>query len=182
MRGLKEGRDSLDIAYRYLGGVLDDNFVTIVLLPPSEDLVKEVEDYAKYARKHIIFFVESSFVDRIERSWPDIYKAGRTSPIRLEVGPLRAHDGWLFAQTRQELFAQECKERSARAEDFRKVSEETVHRVTDGWETSIGQLQALFSGVYQELNDRPESEKAATSEEVTYADITNHFFKLFRNR
>lgn len=181
-KGLREGRDSLDIAYRYLSGVLADNLVTIALLPPSMDLIKEVEDYAKYARKRIVFFVESSFVDKIEKSWPDICNAGRTTPVRLEVGPLRAHDGWLFTRARQELFTQEHQTHNTKVQNFRRVSKETVYRMTDGWETSIGQLQALLSDVYQDLDDQTGSERTTASDEITYEDITHHFFKLFRDR
>jgi len=175
IRGLKERRDDLDLAYRYLSGVLDDDIVTIVLLPPSADLVREVEGYAKYARKHIVFFVESSFVDSMERSWPDICTASRVSPILLEVGPLRERDGWLFAQARQE-------HHPIADEMFPRVSEKTMQRVTDGWETSVGQLQALLFGVYRERSNRPGPEITVTSDEVTYADITSYHFRLTRNR
>lgn len=174
VRALKERRDGIDIAYRFLSSALDsNNVVTIVLLPPSEDLVKEVERYAQYARKSIVFFAESSFVRAIEMSWPAIHSAGRVPPIRLEVGPLRERDGWLFAEARQEYHPN--------VTTFRKVSEATMRRVTDGWNTSIGQLQALLFGVYRELNNLLGPEGMVVSDEVTYSEITNYWFKLTRN-
>jgi hypothetical protein len=173
IRGLKEQRDDLGIAYRYLSGVLDD-LLTIVLLPPSEDLVKEVAEYAKYAHRNIVFFVESSYVDDVESFWSNICSASRVPPVRLEVGLLGERDGWRFAQARQEHHSD--------AEELRKVSESTMRRVMENWNTaSIGQLQALLFGVYRELSDRPEPEDVVTSDEVTYGDITNYYFKLTRN-
>lgn len=174
IEGLKERRDDLGLAYRYLGRVLNDDLVKIVLLPPSEDLVKEVVDYAKYAHKNIIFFVESSYVENVERSWPDIREASRVSPIRLEVGPLREQDGWLFAQARQE--------HDPNAQNLRKVSEETARLVMHGWKASIRQLQELLFWVYREPSEQSESEGVVKSEEVAYADILKCYFLLTRNR
>lgn len=173
IRGLKEQRDDLGIAYRYLSSVLDDDLVTIVLLPPSEDLVKEVSEYAKYARKNIVFFVESSYVNYMENFWPSIREASRMPPIRLDVGLLGERDGWRFAQARQEHYSD--------AETFRRVSETTMLRVTEDWKTSIGQLQALLFGVYRELNDESSLAGKVISDEVTYGEITNYYFRLTRN-
>lgn len=172
--GLKQQRDDLDIAYRYLSNVLNDNVVAIVLLPPSAELVKEVLAYAKYARASIVFFVESSFAPAIDISWAGICGASRVPPIRLEVGPLAKQDGWLFAEARQEYHPN--------ARTFRKVSEITMQRVTNGWSTSIGQLQALLSGVYRELNRLLGPEGMAVSGEVTYEEITDYWFRLTTNR
>jgi energy-coupling factor transporter ATP-binding protein EcfA2 len=176
LQELAERRDNLELGYRTLSSRLDaleSDLVLIVVLPPSEDLVREIEHYARFARRKILFFAESSYVDYVDRHWAQIRRACRAEPVLLKVGPLEDGDGWLFAQSRQELHPD--------AGVYPKVSEETMLRVTTrGYPTSIGQLQTLLHGVYEDLRRRSPEDLALRSPELSYEEITDYFFRLMR--
>ncbi|MGP4020770.1 hypothetical protein [Saccharopolyspora sp. 5N708] len=176
LQELAELRDRLDLGYRTLSNrldALDSGLALIVVLPSSEDLVREIEHYARFARRKILFFAESSYVDYVDRHWAQIRRACRAEPVLLRVGPLDDGDGWLFARARQELHPD--------AGVYPKVTEETMLRVTtSGYPRSIGQLQTLLHGVYEDLRRRSPEELALRSPELSYEEITDYFFRLMR--
>lgn len=174
---LADRRDNLDRAFRYLSDILDNNRVLIVLLPPSKDLIKaEVVKYANFSRGKIVFFAESTSVDIVRRHWRSMQNAGRVSPILLKVGPLNENDGWLFADKRQEIHGGQPD-----VGPFRKVNSDTMRDVTQGWTTSVGQLQELLYGYYHEMSVQPPRNNALPPDDVTFDDIAKYYFRFTRN-
>lgn len=113
----------MDRVYRYLlRDALPDDRVAIILLPPSSDLVAEIESYANFARHpRIVFFAETDRVDDLHRMWHTILTNDRTTPILLKVGLLNAGDSWTYALARQGS--------DSAGGSFPTVSEETMQRV-----------------------------------------------------
>lgn len=166
---------NVDLAFRYLSGILDEKRVLIILLPPSADLIKETVQYAKFGRKKIIFFAESDYVDIVRRDWPSIQSAGPVPPIILEVGILDDNDGWLFADNRQELHA-----RQPHAIPFRKVTKEAMGQFTSSLQPSIGQLQAILHDFYREQSVELPQGDAVPASEVTFEDLAEFYLRLSR--
>ena len=168
LKGLEDRTDNLELGYRQLSSLLDPGTVLIILLPHSEDLTKEIAHYARFTRPRLVFFAESSYPDNVDRRWKDIAEACRVTPLLLRVGPLSEGDGWRFARARQER-----SELHPDAGVYRRVSEETMQRVT-ALPMSIGQLQNLLHGVYEEQRRDPPADDAL---ELSYEEITDYFFR-----
>lgn len=169
---LRDRRDDLLRAYRYLSDCLPADAVVVVLLPPVE-LAQELVDYASYVRPKLLLLAESSYVQDIDGTWPAIKAAStRVEPFRLMVERLRVEDGWVFASARQNMESEN--------RDYPIVTEETMRLVTDGLKPSIGQLQSLLHGVYREILERRASGDALAfpeMHEVSYEYITDFFLR-----
>lgn len=160
--------DKVDRVYRYLvHDALPDDRIAIILLPPSSDLADEIKNYAGFAKHpRIVFFAETDYVEDVHRMWPEIRTNNRMAPILLKVGSLNAGDGWTYADARQ---------RNVSADpSFPRVSEETMRRVTAEGVQSIGWLQWLLHGVYDELLSHRVLRDSLLSREVSYDHIAGY--------
>lgn len=169
---LENLQNDLGRGYRYLSNALPSNAVLIVLLPPSE-IDSELVAYAGYVRGKLLLLAETVYIDMVELKWNAIQAAcARSDAIRLRVERLRVDDGWLFAEARQR--------REQPDRGFPIVSQETMRKVTSGLRPSIGQLQGLLQGVYQEILEPSTAGDALISpqvDEVSYQDITDFFLR-----
>ena len=174
---LERRGDDLDRAFRYLSDILDQNRVLIILLPPSEDLIKEAERYANFSRGKIVFFAESAYVNIVRHHWPSIRIAGPAAPILLEVGPLHRDDSWLFAHTRQEIHYSQ-----PNARPFLKVTKETMNKLTAGRKISIGEMQKFLHWMYGDMESQPDEYSGSSSGEVTTVDVLSSYIRWYGNR
>lgn len=154
------------LIYRQISNALAElSAVLVVLLPPTEDLADELPEYARLARKRIIFFAESSSVDVMRDCLDGIKPAARDEIIVLEVGPLRADDGWMFVQ-----------DRLARRTDISgpTVSQETITRAVEALSPmSVGRLQSLLFGLWEDV-----SERSPSFEEIRFEDFLLYYIRL----
>lgn len=139
-----------------------DNLAVVVLLPPS-DLVSEIIKYAGLVRPRLLFFAESSYLEA-HSGWQSRLPPAPAPPIALAVGILETRDGYVFSE-----------ERLRHHGDGRmpRVSEKTMNKLQDYKPSlTIGQLQRLLFGVYEDLlgRDTPVTE-------VTLEHITEYFFR-----
>ncbi|MET9225514.1 hypothetical protein [Lentzea sp. NPDC003310] len=165
------GRD-LKLGYLYLSKFVLGDTVVVLLLPRVE-IEQEVEDYAHWTHKNIVFLVESRQIEAVRAHWPKIRDACRGStPVQLEVGKLEPDDGWAFVQARN------C--HSADGEKHPFVSQETIRAVIRAKEFSIGELHNLLYGLFEEiLAERANSGSLGSglTDEVTYSTITDFYFR-----
>jgi hypothetical protein len=152
--------------YAALGSVLPDDVVLIVLLPPADEVVQEVVAYAGLARRKLLFFAESSYLDhaqvlRVRDSSP-------VPPITLAVGPLNPGDVRRFIEDRLT--------RNEQRGHYPRISAETMDKAA-GPLRSIAMLQRILSEVYEE---RGRQDSGYTDRDwVTYEDITRLFYEKF---
>jgi hypothetical protein len=152
-RTLREIQEEPERAYPYLGGALvPERAVVIVRLPVSE-VVRELADYARLARRKLLFFAETSY--RAATSYRlDHELAGLPgnphrpdAPMLLQVGPLEPDDGVKFVR-----------DRFARLVDrggVPQLPDATMRRVR--WQDlTVGLLQQLLYEVYQHADRRAE--------------------------
>lgn len=167
-RHLLERSDEPDLFYRQLRKVLHD-VILLVLLPPSDDLVVELEQYAKLTRGPIVFFAESAYTESVRHQWQRIAAAARgPEPILCEVGPLAGDDAWAFVRSRLGEHPEGL---------FPTLSEETVRLVVQARRFSVGELQNLLYTLYAEINQQQRSALAPAAPELTYNDITDFYFR-----
>lgn len=164
---LLELRGQPDEAYLYLAGAVQEKFVAIVLLPPSGELARELVQYARDAHSKILFFGESSYESYVETAWPELEHAGSAPPIYLTVGSLTKQDAGRFAHDRLR--------RSPTGPALPPVTADTLDRVTEKRPMSIGELQTLLYGLYEELRLEPD-----LTEEVTYQYISEFYLRKAR--
>lgn len=156
--GVRPGR-----VYAGLGNVLPGNVVLIVLLPPAE-VIGEIVAYAGLARRRLLFFAESSYLDhaqvsRVRESVPE-------PPITLSVGPLNPGDVQRFVEDRLD--------RHRRRGNYPRISVETMNKAAMPLR-SIAQLQLILCEVYEE---RSRQNSGYTDDDwVTYEDITRLFYE-----
>ncbi|GAB3139387.1 hypothetical protein GCM10027290_08490 [Micromonospora sonneratiae] len=169
---LLDFRAEPDDAYPYLAGAVQERFVAIVLLPPSGELARELVQYARDAQAKILFFGESSYTSYVETAWPELERAGTAPPIYLTVGSLTKRDAGRFADDRLR--------RSPHGPKLPPVKPDTLDLVTEKRPMSIGELQTLLYGLYEELRREP-----GLTDEVTYQYISEFYLrkaKLLGNR
>lgn len=162
-------------AYSFLSRVLDKFFQTdtanlavIILLPPSDEPLQEILEYASMVFPRLIFFTESSWLppDWQSRLLPSI----SPRPIVLTVGNLVERDGYRFAQARLG--------RHHGQGTVPAVSEATMDELQRRSEDlTIAQLQGLLFGVYEDLRT---SNPPVT--EVTFTHFLEHNFRKIFGR
>jgi hypothetical protein len=129
--------------YPFLSDALEDR-VIIVLLPPSE-LVEEVRNYAWLCREKIVFFVESSFEQVAGASSANVLRIpDLTRLTRLTVHALGEGDGRSFQAHRMNRHDGQGPGLDEEA------AEQMVAARLGGLGTSIGQLQTLLHGAYED--------------------------------
>jgi hypothetical protein len=165
---LKESWDQPDRVYPNLGNYLDDGLVLVVLLPPVDELVAEVIDYAGFARRRLLFFVESSYLDQDQVR--QVQRSQHIPPVALRVGPLNPGDVRRFIEDRLGRHADNGR--------YPRISEDTMHRAA-GPLRSIAMLQRILSGVYEDRLRR--SVNYTGQDWVSYENITEFFFEEFLN-
>jgi hypothetical protein len=164
---LLDFRRDPDDAYSFLPGAVQEKFVAIVLLPPSGELASELVRYAGDAQSNLLFFGESAYESTVERARPALAQAASSSPIYLNVGSLIREDAGRFATDRLG--------RSQSGRSLPPVTADTLDLVTEKRPMSIGELQTLLYGLYEELRHRPD-----LTNEVTYQYITDYYFRKAR--
>jgi hypothetical protein len=94
--------DQVSSFYRRLSAVLARvPAVLVVLLPATHDLVGELQLYAQHAAlPRLMFFAETSAVDRVGEALDPLPAAVRDEVVLLRVGPLNAEDGWALVAAR----------------------------------------------------------------------------------
>lgn len=120
-----------------------DRVVLVVLLPPTRELVGELEMYAGWARRGIVFFAETSAEPEYGTVSGRVAAQSQVPPVLLRVGPLRAEDGHLFTRSRLA--------RHHGTGGLPTVSEQTMREVTGTGRVSIAGLQKLLFGIYQQF-------------------------------
>ncbi|MFJ8959050.1 hypothetical protein ACIRG5_06635 [Lentzea sp. NPDC102401] len=162
------------LKYRYLANrVLGDTAVVILL--PRIELEQEVESYAHWTHRNLVFLAESRQVEAVRAHWPKIKSASAeqgTVPIQLEVGKLEPEDGWAFVQARNG--------HRTDGDDYPFVSRETIRAVIAAKEFSIGELHNLLFRLFEEiLAERANSGPlgCGLTGEVTYSTITDFYFR-----
>lgn len=153
--------------YPYLGGTLDDTIVLIILLPPSDDLVEEVIRYAGLARRKLLFFVESSYLDARQAQQVERSQHARP-PIVLKVDVLDS-DG-------VRLYITERLSRHAENGTYPRMSQGTIRRLAAGPPRPIAFLQSILSGVYEERR-RKVPKRYNENHSVSYRDIMEFVFR-----
>lgn len=168
VKELREREDKLDRGYRYLGLNLRPEALVVVLLPPTE-LLAEVVEYARFTQRRLLFMVETAEVDLIERKWSEVADVSSAEPLRLKVSLLKEGDGWEFVKSRHRLHP--------KGDACPKVTESAVQKVIETWKPSIGQLQTLLYGIYNEMLVE---QRAEARTEVSFDDIKDLFFSMNR--
>ncbi|MEV8442094.1 hypothetical protein AB0425_32350 [Actinosynnema sp. NPDC051121] len=165
---LREREEKLASGYFYLSRNLRRDAVLVVLLPPSE-LPEELVGYAQFAQERLVFMAEIAEANLSDRKWSDVAGASASPPILLQVGRLKAGDGWTFVESRHRLHPNGA--------DSPKVTEKAVQQVISAWNPSIGQLQRLLYGIHNEMLDQPRRKASA---EISFAEITRLHFMTGR--
>lgn len=160
----------VDRVYKYLHDALPADRIAIILLPPSSDLVNEINNYADFAmHPRIVFFAETDYVEAVRRMWHTIPTSDRMTPILLKVGPLNAGDSWTYAHARQGSYPADG--------SFPRVSEETIRRVTRKGAWSIRWLHRVLYGVYEELASQDTPDGLLPYREVSFEHIAEYFIQ-----
>lgn len=165
---LKDNWDRPDRVYPNLGSYLDDDVVLLVLLPPVDELVAEVIEYAGLARRRLLFFVESAYLD--EDQVRQVQHSQHVPPVALQVGPLNPGDVRRFIEDRLRRHAADGR--------YPTIRQDTMDRAA-GPLRSIAMLQRILSGVYEDRRRR--AVNYGTADWVSYEDITEFFFEQFLN-
>jgi energy-coupling factor transporter ATP-binding protein EcfA2 len=136
--------------YPLLSDALEDR-VLIVLLPPAE-LIEEVRKYAWLCREKIVFFVESSF-EQVAGSANVLRIPDTTRMTRLTVHALGEGDGRSFQVDRMNRH-------DGRGPGLdEEAAEQMVAARLGGLGTSIGQLQTLLHGAYEDAARQPNHDR-----------------------
>ncbi|MEU3642842.1 hypothetical protein AB0E59_05605 [Lentzea sp. NPDC034063] len=163
---------TLKLKYRYLSNFVLGNTAVVILLPRTE-LEQEVESYAHWTHRNLVFLAESRQVEAVRGHWAKIRSASQGSvPIQLEVGKLEPDDGWAFVQARNG--------HRSDGEVYPFVSKETIRAVIAAKEFSIGELHNLLFRLFEEIlaegaNSGPLG--SGLTGEVTYNTITDFYFR-----
>lgn len=166
LRGLELRADHPSRVYAGLANLLPPEVVLIVLLPPADDVVREVIGYAGLARRRILFFTESSYLD--ETQIAQVQRSQPVPPIALRVGPLGPGDVRRFIE-----------DRLARSRDrgaYPTITAETMERAARPLR-SIAMLQQILCGVYEDRRQR--AAQYTSDDVVTFEDITKFFYEEF---
>lgn len=166
LRDLESGAGRPSRVYAGLANLLPADVVLIVLLPPADDVVQEVIGYAGLARRRILFFVESSYLD--EGQIAQVQRSQPAPPIALRVGPLGPGDVRRFIEDR----LVRNRERGA----YPGISLETMERAARPLR-SIAMLQRILCGVYEDRRQR--ADQYGSADLVTFEDITKFFYEEF---
>lgn len=137
-----EHEDDPARVYRGLGAELGRNTFVTVLLPPSGDLIDELDHYARLTNAKMVVFAETSRVDVLARRLGEM----EGSPLFLEVGPLRESDGDVYTGKRLGDAIGWPFAGSPPPVDRRDLIEFLRMRPV-----SIGELQQMLHGVYEEI-------------------------------
>lgn len=138
---LRESRDDPNRFYPYLSGALNQAVVVMVLLPPIDTVVGEVLAYAGLARRNLVFFAESAYLDAQQIRQVERSPAAGTPPVVLRVGALNPGDVRRFVE-----------DRLTRHKDsgrYPRISDETIASIA-GPLRSVGMLQRILCGVYED--------------------------------
>lgn len=148
----------------YLPGAIQEGVVLVVILPPSDDLVGELVQYAKLIPERVMLLGETSYVDRIKEALDDPGIV-RISPLLLEVGLLRAGDADRFYAARRERHPADA--------DVPKPAADTMRKLIEAKGMTIGELQRLLYAVYADV----QTHQPPAVSEVTYEYITDFNFR-----
>jgi hypothetical protein len=137
-----------------------------VLLPPAFDLTSEIFDYARLVCRRVHLLAEFTYSELLREEMTSGYPAAGAVPHVLPVGEATEVEGAAFVAARLKMAA-------SRWPNVSVVTPADVMRIMVGGR-SIGFLQQLFFGVYQELANR---EELSYREEISYADVTGYYFR-----
>jgi hypothetical protein len=155
-------------AYPTVGDYLQEGVVVVALLPRSE-LSEELVRYAQLTRRRLLFFAEIRNPRQVEDVERRLQLPSGHMPTVLEVGPLGDGHGWHFCDSRMAG--------SGVRDNVPAIREETLTRVTGLRDVSIGELQGLLYGVYDEVLrwEKPPPE-------VIWDDLMNFYFRQANRR
>lgn len=128
----------------FLPTVIDPDVVVLVMLPPSDDLIGELEAFARSVRSNVVLFGETAW-DELLRQNRFLYNSA-SAVVRLPVGPLQPGDGWAFVDDRL---------RRLPPGTVPAVGHETVEVLTRLRPVSIGELQSILHAAYADAVRRP---------------------------
>ncbi|WP_329108042.1 hypothetical protein OG792_05775 [Micromonospora sp. NBC_01699] len=130
---------------RHLAALMDKRVVALVLLP-STDLASELMEYALSAPGKVIFFGETS-VDWDQQRHRDFTRRNLAPPIHLQLGTITVDHALEFTTRRLD--------ESQHRDSLPRVGRETLDALTKDRSMSIGELQTLFYGLYDEFRHQP---------------------------
>ncbi|MEU8238101.1 hypothetical protein AB0C07_07650 [Actinoplanes missouriensis] len=140
-----EGQREARLVLPYLAELLVRDTVLIVMLPRTDDVIDELLSYANLVPKRVVMLAETSYVGRLEE-YSSRLKRTATVPVLLRLGTLRPEDGEKFYNKRRERHASDRSIAEATPEDLRWLV--TVKP------TSVGELQQLLYGLYDDVRRR----------------------------
>jgi hypothetical protein len=154
--------------YRLLGNWLAQHGdMLAVLLPPTELLFTELEQYALMARERMIFFAESADHDEVDTALEQMRAADRDEVVRLQVHPLNKGDGWRFAQARLNGYRG--------SQPVPGVSETTMEALQElRNDMSLEELQTVLFEVWEDVAHR-----SLPVQEVSWNDIASWYVARF---
>jgi len=160
--------DSMELGLRRFSRALQPDLILIVLLPPTDDAVGELVEYAGLAIGHLLLFAESSWSAKVADRRAEVRAAAQNPPIELSVSTLRAEDFWVFADNRQQRYAE------VSGNTIVHVTRQTMGRVSadagqrlPGW--SVRRLHRTLVGASEH-----KLAKSPSGGELTYDDFKDY--------
>jgi GTPase SAR1 family protein len=144
--------------------MLDDalrarSFVTMVL-PPSDDLIKELLYYAGMIGPKMLVFMETSAIAELD----DRVGEFRSGALFLDVGPLGENDGDKFVEERFKSFARSGSWPLGAAPP--PVKADLLRTLIASSPTSIRRLQVMLHGIYEDILANGSPPATVTQDEV----------------
>jgi hypothetical protein len=142
-----EGKDNPDRLYEMLGEALPARTFVTLVLPPSDELIKELLYYARMIGPKMLIFSETSASGLLNESLGEFPEA-----LFLDVGPLREGDGDEFVAERLKSAVQSGRWTLPVAPP--PVEPDLLGGLITARSTSIGELQIMLHGVYADMLER----------------------------
>ncbi len=165
---LEQKRASPEIAIPFLGDLLEQLNLTLLVVLPKVELAKELQQLASVARRNIVLFTETDDEAVVGGSRPTAQAASPTAVITLRVGTLAVDDGWAFVQSRIGANGGQVPTGPTLAKPT--VDKYMDQRIQGRGSTSIRELELICRAVYAEAQSR-----AATS--VEFSDFTEFYLR-----
>ncbi|PRY37832.1 ATP-binding protein [Umezawaea tangerina] len=168
---LAERCERPDLFYPYLANNIPDDVRLVILLPPTDELIEELVRYATLARRKMVIFAESAYLNQGQVNDLVAGRGNRDSTIVLGVGQLREGDVRRFVRDRLE--------RHSDSGEYPWMDDETIEKVAVPLR-SIGTVQRILYEVYEDR--RRSGLTYSRGDVVTYQDITEFVYEKHQRR
>jgi hypothetical protein len=159
-------KDTPDEIFPYLTGAISPDVVIAAILPRNLDLPGEIAEYAQLVPERVILLTEMTYTTGYLDDLRSRLDGSRAMSSILELGLLNQKDGDLFYEARRSLHPTDA--------PIPPVADGVLEKIVGERGFTVGDLQRLLYGVYEDIQNR-----SVSVPEVTYAYITDYFFRIY---